>query len=114
MGITEEQSKDMSEFICDECLKARDNQEIFCLCQQQYDHTQFYIGCEGCPDWYHGRCVGILQSEADKIDQYFCPRCSPDSELNRPNFNPLSQKDYELMKKVIRQLQVTVDCHILC
>ena len=114
MGITEEQSKDLSEFICDGCSKAKENQEIFCLCQQPYDHTQFYIGCEGCPDWYHGRCVGILQSEADKIDQYFCPRCSPDSELNRPNFKPLSEKDYELMKKVIRQLQVTVDCHMLC
>lgn len=57
VGITEAMSKDMTEFICDACSKARDNQEIFCLCKQPYDETQFYIGCEGCPDWYHGRCV---------------------------------------------------------
>ena len=97
-------SKDMTEYICDACSSAKDNQEIFCLCKQPYDETQFYIGCEGCPDWYHGRCVGILQSEAARIDEYFCPRCSPKSALNRPNLKLLNAQDYDLIKKLVKQL----------
>ena len=103
-------SKDMTEFICDACSRARDNQEIFCLCKQPYDETQFYIGCEGCPDWYHGRCVGILQSEAGQIDEYFCPRCSPNSVLNRPNLKLLNAQDYDLIKKLVKQLLVRIKC----
>ena len=30
---------------------------------------RFYIGCESCEDWFHGRCIGILQAEAEKIEE---------------------------------------------
>lgn len=40
VGITEESSKTMSEFICTECKHARDTQELFCLCKQPYDASQ--------------------------------------------------------------------------
>lgn len=40
VGITEESSKTMSEFICTECQHARDTQELFCLCRQPYDASQ--------------------------------------------------------------------------
>lgn len=40
VGITEESSKTMTEFICSECKHARDTQEIFCLCRQPYDESQ--------------------------------------------------------------------------
>lgn len=40
VGITEELSKTMSEFICMECKHARDTQELFCLCRQPYDESQ--------------------------------------------------------------------------
>ena len=33
---------------------------VFCS-YQPYDETQFYICCEQCEDWFHGRCVGIMQ-----------------------------------------------------
>ncbi|CAB4054287.1 BPTF [Lepeophtheirus salmonis] len=81
VGITEEMSKTMTEYFCDECKSAKDNQEIYCLCRQPYDDLQFYIGCERCADWFHGRCVGILQVEADNIDD-----------------------DNELVKKLVKQL----------
>lgn len=67
---------------------------------------RFYIGCERCADWFHGRCVGILQSEADRIDEYVCPRCDPDSRLNRISSKPLSEADMELIKKLAKQLAV--------
>lgn len=51
VNITEDESKDLSEFICSECKHARDTQELFCLCRQPYDETQFYICCDKCQDW---------------------------------------------------------------
>ena len=56
-------------YVCDECRSAKENDEIYCLCRQPYDESQFYIGCERCSDWFHGRCVGILQAEAKDIDE---------------------------------------------
>lgn len=104
VGISEENSKNVDEFVCQGCSKASDNHEIFCLCQEPYDNTQTYIGCDGCPDWFHGRCVGILEKETQKINQYFCPRCAPDSAFNRPNFKTLKEEDLDLVKKLIKQL----------
>merc|ERR1711899_540810 len=105
IGITIERARIMNEFICNRCLRMKENLEIFCLCQQPYDHTKFYIGCEQCFDWFHGHCVGILQREADKIDKYFCPRCSPSFYINQCNFKPLRNKHRIFLKKLIRQLR---------
>ena len=58
-----------SRYVCNECRSAKENDEIYCLCRQPYDESQFYIGCERCSDWFHGRCVGILQAEAKDIDE---------------------------------------------
>ena len=77
---------------------------------------RFYIGCERCTDWFHGHCVGILQVEADNIDEYLCPRCDPISAMNKPNSKPLQPKDYELVKKIVKQLMVSLifeECFIL-
>lgn len=106
MGISEHQAKTMSEFVCGECAKARDKKEIYCLCRQPYDDSQFYIGCEGCSEWFHGRCVGILQVEAEKIDEYLCPRCEPNSALNKANLKPLSTKEFPLLQKLLKQIMV--------
>ncbi|KAJ8968859.1 hypothetical protein NQ317_016782 [Molorchus minor] len=106
VGITEESSKTLTEFICSECKQARDTQKLYCLCQQPYDESQFYICCDRCQDWFHGRCVGILQSEADNIDEYICPRCQRNNSVNFANMKDLMQKDFEGLRKLIKQLQV--------
>ncbi|XP_045474832.1 nucleosome-remodeling factor subunit NURF301 isoform X2 [Harmonia axyridis] len=106
VGITEESSKTLTEFICQECKQASDTQKLYCLCQQPYDNSQFYICCDSCQDWFHGRCVGILQSEADNIDEYVCPRCQTNSQVNYANMKDLTQKDYDGLKKLIKQLQM--------
>lgn len=40
VGITEESSKTLTEFVCVECKQARDTQQLYCLCQQPYDESQ--------------------------------------------------------------------------
>lgn len=51
--------------------------------------------------------MGILQSEADHIDEYLCPRCAPNSQLNVPNQKRLTADDYEAIKKLVKQLWVS-------
>lgn len=67
---------------------------------------RFYIGCDRCQNWYHGRCVGILQSEANHIDEYVCPQCQS-TEDAMTVFAPLTDKDYEGLRRTLRSLQVT-------
>ncbi|XP_055603868.1 nucleosome-remodeling factor subunit NURF301-like, partial [Uranotaenia lowii] len=105
VGISEEQSKDISEFVCSECKHARDTQELYCLCKQPYDESQFYICCDKCQDWFHGRCVGILQSEAEFIDEYICPNCQINNSVNFANMKSLSTKEFDNLKKLIKQIQ---------
>ncbi|CAH1403971.1 unnamed protein product [Nezara viridula] len=106
VGITEEMSKSMSEFVCSECKHARETQELYCLCKQPYDESQFYICCDRCQDWFHGRCVGILQSEADNIDEYVCPNCERNRGINCVNMKNLNGKDFDALRKLIKQIQV--------
>ncbi|XP_037046022.1 nucleosome-remodeling factor subunit NURF301 isoform X4 [Bradysia coprophila] len=105
VDITEEGSKNLTEFVCSECKHARDTQELYCLCRQPYDESQFYICCDKCQDWFHGRCVGILQSEADFIDEYICPNCQRNNSVNFANMKSLGQLEYDNLKKLIKQIQ---------
>lgn len=74
--------------------------DVFSIC------SRFYICCDQCQNWFHGRCVGILQSEADGIDEYVCPNCQGSSEINQANMRNLNTRDNELLKKLIKQIQV--------
>jgi hypothetical protein len=71
----------------------KDSDELFCLCRRPYDESQFYICCDSCQDWFHGRCVGVLQKEADTIDVYVCPNCQRDSGINHANLKALNLVD---------------------
>lgn len=68
--------------------------------------SRFYIGCDRCQNWYHGRCVGILQSEANHIDEYVCPQCQS-TEDAMTVFTPLTDKDYEGLRRTLRSLQAS-------
>ncbi len=50
--------------------------------------------------------MGILQAEADRIDEYLCPKCDPVSKLNLPNNKKLTKADVELIKRLTKQLVV--------
>nr|XP_016933941.1 nucleosome-remodeling factor subunit NURF301 isoform X3 [Drosophila suzukii] len=106
VSITEEASKKLSEFICIDCKKARETQQLYCSCRQPYDESQFYICCDKCQDWFHGRCVGILQSEAEFIDEYVCPECQRKTDANAANMKKLAPAEIEELKNLIKQIQL--------
>jgi hypothetical protein len=45
----------------------------FCLCRRPY--VGFMIACDTCNEWYHGSCIGISETQADRYDTYTCVRC---------------------------------------
>ncbi|KAE9591997.1 hypothetical protein Lal_00038359 [Lupinus albus] len=37
---------------------------------------EFWIACDICERWFHGKCVKMTPAKADSIKQYKCPACS--------------------------------------
>lgn len=44
-------------------------------CGGPYTAVEFWIGCDVCEKWYHGKCVKITPAKAEHIKQYKCPAC---------------------------------------
>ncbi|KAK8482904.1 hypothetical protein V6N12_063750, partial [Hibiscus sabdariffa] len=48
-------------------------------CGGNYNADEFWIGCDVCERWFHGKCVKITPAKAESIKQYKCPSCSTKS-----------------------------------
>ncbi|XP_004486862.1 PHD finger protein ALFIN-LIKE 4-like [Cicer arietinum] len=45
-------------------------------CGDNYGADEFWICCDICEKWFHGKCVKITPARAEHIKQYKCPSCS--------------------------------------
>ncbi|RWW70526.1 hypothetical protein BHE74_00021788 [Ensete ventricosum] len=45
-------------------------------CGENYANDEFWICCDVCEKWFHGKCVKITPARAEHIKQYKCPSCS--------------------------------------
>ncbi|EXB88397.1 PHD finger protein ALFIN-LIKE 1 [Morus notabilis] len=45
-------------------------------CGTNYSADEFWIGCDICERWFHGKCVKITPAKAESIKEYKCPYCS--------------------------------------
>ncbi|KAL6180709.1 hypothetical protein ACLB2K_047369 [Fragaria x ananassa] len=54
-----------------------DEQGATCgACGDNYGTDEFWICCDVCERWFHGKCVKITPAKAEHIKQYKCPSCS--------------------------------------
>ena len=64
----------------DEELEEQDDDEhgeTLCgACGEHYGTDEFWICCDICEKWFHGKCVKITPARAEHIKQYKCPSCS--------------------------------------
>jgi COMPASS component SPP1 len=52
-----------------------DSNAAYCICRKGDNHT-WMIACDGgCEDWFHGKCIDILEDDGELIDKYICPNC---------------------------------------
>ncbi|KNA04221.1 hypothetical protein SOVF_201680, partial [Spinacia oleracea] len=45
-------------------------------CAESYASDEFWICCDICETWFHGKCVKITPARAEHIKHYKCPSCS--------------------------------------
>ncbi|XWS26636.1 hypothetical protein CRYUN_Cryun26dG0047700 [Craigia yunnanensis] len=73
------QAKDEEEGLEEE-EEEEDNEEhgeTLCgACGENYASDEFWICCDICEMWFHGKCVKITPASAEHIKQYKCPSCS--------------------------------------
>ncbi|XP_057771057.1 PHD finger protein ALFIN-LIKE 4-like [Salvia miltiorrhiza] len=51
--------------------------ETLCgACGDNYASDEFWICCDICEKWFHGKCVKITPARAEHIKQYKCPTCN--------------------------------------
>jgi hypothetical protein len=52
---------------------------VYCFCNSKGEEDEFMIQCDGCGEWYHGKCLNpvVLDSEANFISEYYCTVCEP-------------------------------------
>ncbi|XP_057457111.1 PHD finger protein ALFIN-LIKE 3-like [Lotus japonicus] len=64
----------------DEGIEEQDDDEhgdALCgACGDNYGTDEFWICCDICEKWFHGKCVKITPARAEHIKQYKCPSCS--------------------------------------
>ncbi|CAL9131209.1 unnamed protein product [Musa textilis] len=54
-----------------------DHENTLCgACGDNYGNDEFWICCDMCERWFHGKCVRITPARAEHIKQYKCPSCS--------------------------------------
>lgn len=45
-------------------------------CGDNYAPHEFWICCDICEQWFHGKCVKVTPAKAEHIKQYKCPACT--------------------------------------
>ncbi|XP_015865990.1 PHD finger protein ALFIN-LIKE 4 isoform X1 [Ziziphus jujuba] len=68
-GLDEEEDDEHGETLCG-------------ACGENYASDEFWICCDICEKWFHGKCVKITPARAEHIKQYKCPSCS--NKRSRP------------------------------
>ncbi|CCH59987.1 hypothetical protein TBLA_0C01730 [Henningerozyma blattae CBS 6284] len=58
----------------DKKIDSKTNEELFCICKKP-DSGELMVGCDGCYDWYHFKCVHIPEKFQHLIFKYYCPYC---------------------------------------
>ncbi|MCO5606593.1 hypothetical protein L7F22_060781 [Adiantum nelumboides] len=46
------------------------------MCNENYGPDEFWICCDICERWFHGKCVKVTPARAEHIKHYKCPTCS--------------------------------------
>lgn len=75
-GKYSKQTKDEEEEVPDEEDDEEHGETLCGACGENYASDEFWICCDICEKWFHGKCVKITPARAEHIKQYKCPSCS--------------------------------------
>ncbi|XP_059633178.1 PHD finger protein ALFIN-LIKE 4-like isoform X1 [Cornus florida] len=69
-------AKDEEEGLDEEDEEEEHGDTLCGACGENYASDEFWICCDICERWFHGKCVKITPARAEHIKQYKCPSCS--------------------------------------
>lgn len=49
--------------------------EAFCTCLKPLNPNLLYIKCDDCNKWYHPKCMGLTEEEAQNKEEFYCTLC---------------------------------------
>ncbi|KAK2994033.1 hypothetical protein RJ639_000653 [Escallonia herrerae] len=76
------QPKDEDEEGLEEAEEDEHGDALCGACGENYASDEFWICCDVCEKWFHGKCVKITPARAEHIKQYKCPNCT--NKRSRP------------------------------
>lgn len=44
-------------------------------CGLEYQQGEFWIGCDDCDQWFHGKCMKVTPSKARRMKIFRCSPC---------------------------------------
>lgn len=50
-------------------------EEVYCLCRKPDHGGELMVGCDGCEEWFHFKCMKINIKYQKLIDSFFCKFC---------------------------------------
>ncbi|WVZ98257.1 hypothetical protein U9M48_043722 [Paspalum notatum var. saurae] len=58
-------------------------------CGTHYCSNGFWICCDVCDRWFHGKCVKVTSAQADHIRRYECPECRSEKKGHAYDADPM-------------------------
>jgi hypothetical protein len=74
-------------------------ENIDCSCKRNTDiQEKFFIQCELCSRWLHGKCVGLTPRLAEKMNEFICEDCAILTQRAKERLYCICQTPYDESK----------------
>lgn len=71
-------------------------ENLDCSCKQADDiQDNFFIQCELCSRWLHGKCVGLTPRLAEKMNEFICEDCAILTQRAKERLYCICQRPYD-------------------
>ncbi|UJR37197.1 hypothetical protein I4U23_029905 [Adineta vaga] len=71
-------------------------ENIDCSCKRNNDtQEKFFIQCELCSRWLHGKCVGLTARLAEKMNEFICEDCAILTQRAKERLYCICQRPYD-------------------
>lgn len=51
------------------------SEEVYCICRKPDHGGELMVGCDGCEEWFHFKCMKIDSQYKHLIDKFYCKFC---------------------------------------
>lgn len=51
------------------------SEEVYCVCRKPDHGGELMVGCDGCEEWFHFKCMKLNLKNQKLIDSFFCKFC---------------------------------------